>query len=68
MFEVASPLIETALQDAFSDIDLGDSSSIVKVDKMVSASIQGILKDQFEILKVNIMLLNKYSIIYELKP
>jgi uncharacterized oxidoreductase len=50
VFEVAPPSTETPLQDAFSDIDLGSSASIMKVDKMVSEAIVGILNDKFEIL------------------
>jgi uncharacterized oxidoreductase len=50
VFEVAPPSTETPLQDAFSDVDLGGSASMMKVDKMVSESIQGIRKDKFEIL------------------
>ncbi|MEJ7559310.1 MAG: SDR family NAD(P)-dependent oxidoreductase [Pedobacter sp.] len=50
VFEVAPPSTETPLQNAFSDIDLGSSAPIMKVDKMVSEAIEGILKDKFEIL------------------
>lgn len=50
VFEVAPPSTETPLQDAFSDIDVGSSSPIMKVDKMVDETIKGMLKDKLEIL------------------
>jgi uncharacterized oxidoreductase len=50
VFEVAPPSTETPLQDAFSDIDLGSSSPLMKVDKMVAETISGILKNKHEIL------------------
>lgn len=50
VFEVAPPSTETPLQNAFSDIDMGNSSPIMKVNKMVKVAIAGILKDQTEIL------------------
>lgn len=50
IFEVAPPSTETPLQNAFSHIDLGSSSPIMKVDKMVANAIRGILKNQTEIL------------------
>lgn len=50
VFEVAPPSTQTPLQDAFSHIDLGSSAPIMKVDKMVSEAIRGILKDKTEIL------------------
>ena len=50
VFEVAPPSTETPLQDAFSNIDMGSSSPVMKVDKMVNETIRGILKDKLEIL------------------
>jgi len=50
VFEVAPPSTETPLQDAFSNIDLERSAPMMKVDKMVTEAIQGILKDKTEIL------------------
>lgn len=50
VFEVAPPATETPLGDAFSDIDMGNASPTMKVDKMVNIAIQGILKDKFVIL------------------
>ena len=50
IFEVAPPSTDTPLQDAFSDIDMGSSASIMKVDEMVTESIKGILNDRLEIL------------------
>jgi uncharacterized oxidoreductase len=50
VFEVAPPSTETPLQDAFSDINMGSSSPVMKVDKMVNETIKGILKDKLEIL------------------
>jgi uncharacterized oxidoreductase len=50
IFEVAPPSTETPLQDAFSHIDMGSSAPIMKVDKMVTEAIRGILKDKTEIL------------------
>ncbi|WP_462266881.1 SDR family oxidoreductase [Mucilaginibacter sp.] len=50
VFEVAPPSTETPLQNAFSNIDMGSSSPMMKVDKMVSEAIRGILKDKAEIL------------------
>jgi uncharacterized oxidoreductase len=50
VFEVAPPSTETPLQDAFSHIDLGSSSPLMKVDKMVTEAIRGILKNKVEIL------------------
>jgi uncharacterized oxidoreductase len=50
VFEVAPPSTETPLQDAFSHIDLGSSAPIMKVDKMVTEAIRGILKDKTQIL------------------
>jgi uncharacterized oxidoreductase len=50
VFEVAPPSTETPLQNAFSHIDMGSSSPIMKVDKMVAEAIRGILNDKTEIL------------------
>jgi uncharacterized oxidoreductase len=50
VFEVAPPSTETPLQDAFSNVDLGSSAPMMKVDKVVSEAIKGILNDQLEIL------------------
>jgi len=48
VFEVAPPSTETPLQNAFSNIQT--SLTNMPVDKMVTAAIQGIMKDQPEIL------------------
>jgi uncharacterized oxidoreductase len=50
VFEVAPPSTETPLQDAFSHIDLGSSSPLMKVDKVVTQAIKGILTNNVEIL------------------
>jgi len=50
VFELAPPSTETPLLDAFSNVDLGRSIKNMKVDKMVSIAIEGILKDKAEIL------------------
>jgi uncharacterized oxidoreductase len=50
VFELAPPSTETPLQNEFSGIDMGSSSPIMKVDKMVRVAIEGILKDKLEIL------------------
>ncbi|MDJ1494817.1 SDR family NAD(P)-dependent oxidoreductase [Cytophagaceae bacterium DM2B3-1] len=47
VFEIAPPATDTSLGDAFTG--LVDPSMNMKVDKMVSQSIQGLLKDNLEI-------------------
>ncbi len=49
VFEVAPPSTDTPLQDAFSNIEMGNSSPVMKVDKVVSEAIKGILKNKLEI-------------------
>jgi uncharacterized oxidoreductase len=50
VFELAPPATETNLMDAFTnDLDTNSGGPIMKVDKMVSVAINGILKDKFEI-------------------
>jgi uncharacterized oxidoreductase len=50
VIELAPPSTETPLQNAFADIDMGSSSPVMKVDKMVAEAIRGISKGQDEIL------------------
>jgi uncharacterized oxidoreductase len=49
VFELAPPSTDTPLQSAFSEIDMGSSVAVMKVDKMVSEAIDGILKNKKEI-------------------
>jgi uncharacterized oxidoreductase len=50
VFKVAPPSTETPRQNAFSAIDLESSAPMMKVDKMVTEAIRGILKNKMEIL------------------
>jgi uncharacterized oxidoreductase len=50
VFELAPPLTDTSLMNAFTnDIDKDSAGSAMKVEKMVSVAINGLLKDKFEI-------------------
>lgn len=50
IFELAPPLTDTSLMNAFTnDIESDSAGPAMKVEKMVSIAIDGILKDHFEI-------------------
>jgi uncharacterized oxidoreductase len=50
VFELAPPLTDTTLMNAFTnDIDKESAGPAMKVEKMVSVAIKGILKNKFEI-------------------
>ncbi|MFD0795446.1 SDR family oxidoreductase [Mucilaginibacter litoreus] len=49
VFELAPPQTETPLLNEFSDLDPDGSGPVMKVEKLVSEAIKGILKDNFEI-------------------
>ncbi|PTB95563.1 short-chain dehydrogenase [Marivirga lumbricoides] len=50
IFEIAPPLTETTLMDAFTnDIDKESAGPAMKVEKMVGIAINGIMKNKFEI-------------------
>jgi len=50
VFELAPPLTDTTLMNAFTnDIEKDSAGPAMKVEKMVSVAINGLLKDKFEI-------------------
>ncbi len=50
IFELAPPLTDTTLMNAFTaDIDKDSAGPAMKVEKMVSVAIKGLLKNKFEI-------------------